>query len=328
MVFAWAVCNGTVGRMRYEPMPAARTILALPLAILVAGCAPATMGSRDASPSLSQATPEATLSSDPSSEPSPEPSRATASASPAAARSGFQVWQNFALATVRVNGLNVRAAAGPSEALVVDEGGWFQAGDVVRLDAGDHVLVMGVTEGSDGLQWVQIGAQADPRQSAVAVGWAVAGTTDDPWVEEDNSWCPGAEPSFETLASLTGVERMGCYSSIPLTFTARQATIKPDAGLGGACGPAPLPWLQCDHVNYNWVNRDGGYDWEFLLHFNPATGIAQTGLADAGESKPLTITGHFNDQAAVSCAPDPPATNEDVAAYLRCSTLFVVESLD
>jgi len=250
-------------------------------------------------------------------------SPASASASPDAG-SGFQVWQNWALATVRVNGLNVRAAPSQSAARVRR----FFTGPFVQLTAGDHVLVMGVTQGDDGLQWVQIGTQVAEPRADVAVGWAVAGTTDDPWVEEDNSWCPGAGPSFETLLSLSGIERMGCYSSIPLTFTAHQATIQPDAGLGGACGPVPVPWLQCEHINYNWVNRDGGYDWEFLLHFDPATGIAETDLADAGESKLFTITGHFDDPAATSCGPNPPVTNDDLAAYLNCSTLFVVESID
>ena len=287
-------------------------------------------GSTSASPSAT--TSRHSVASSVSEQPSPSAtSAATPSARPSASRdaagSGFQVWQNWALATVRVNGLNVRVAPGESEALVPDVG-WFDAGGVVRLNAGEHVLVMASADAGDGNQWVQIGAQRDARQNPVAVGWAVAGTVDDPWVEEDNSWCPGAEPSFDELVGLTGVERMGCYSSIPLTFTARQATISPDAGLGGVCGPAPVPWLQCDNVNYSYVNRDGGYDWEFLLHFDPATGIVPTFLADAGESARYSITGHFNDPAATSCGPNPSATNEDLALYLTCGTQFVVESLN
>jgi len=283
--------------------------------------------------SLAPTTPERSAAPSSSGGPSPSPTSAPTpsarpSASPGVTGSGFQVWGNWALATVRVNGLNVRIAPGPSEALVPDPAEWFDADGVVRLNAGEHVLVMGVAPGSDGRQWVQIGAQRAAQQNPVAVGWAVAGTVDDPWVEEDNAWCPGADPSFETLLSLTGVERMGCYSSIPLTFTAQQATISPDAGLGGVCGPAPVPWLQCDNVNYSYVNRDGGYDWEFLLHFDPATGIVPTFLADAGESARYSITGHFNDPAATSCGPNPSATNEDLALYLTCGTQFVVESLN
>lgn len=300
-------------------------VLPIALAALLTACSassaastPPTPSEQSAAPSVSDGLPSGSSVATPSARPS---------ASADAAGSVFQVWQNWALATVRVNGLNVRIAPGESEALVPDVG-WFDAGGVVRLNAGEHVLVMGSADAGDGNQWVQIGAQRDPRQNQVAVGWAVAGTLDDPWVEEDNSWCPGAEPSFDVLVGLTGIERVGCYSSIPLTFTAQQATISPDAGLGGVCGPAPVPWLQCDNVNYSYVNRDGGYDWEFLLHFDPATGIAPTRLADAGESARYIITGHFNDPAATSCGPNPSATNEDLALYLSCGTQFVVESLN
>lgn len=303
-----------------------RSVLPIAVVALLGACGASTGASLLPSTPERSAVPSVSDEPSPSATPAISPS-AAALASPGTAGSGFQVWQNWALATVRVNGLNVRAGAGPSQPTLPDDGLWFDAGGVVRLNAGDHVLVVGAAEGTDGLQWVQIGVQKDPRQSPVYVGWAVAGTVDDPWVEEDNSWCPGAEPSFETLVTLTGIERMGCYASIPLTFDAHQATISPDAGLGGACGPVAVPWLQCEHINYNWVNRDGGYAWEFLLHFDPATGIAPTGLADAGQSKPFTITGHFDDPAATSCGPNPPVSNEDLAAYLSCGTLFVVESI-
>jgi hypothetical protein len=76
------------------------------------------------------------------------------------------------------------------------------------------------------------------------------------------------------------------------------------------------------------VNRDGGYDWELLLHFDPATGIERTGLAEEGEPNPqMTITGHFDDHAAQRCAPNPPTTLEETAAYWACTTLFVVEQI-
>jgi hypothetical protein len=237
------------------------------------------------------------------------------------------VWQNWSLATVRVNGLNVRTGPSLSDPLVSDESGVFAANGVVRLDAGDHVLVMGLVEPGDGSQWVQIGAQQVGPQYPV-VGWAVAGTLDDPWVDGSESGCPDAEPSLDGLLQLSGLERMGCYSAAPLTFAAHQATIPPNAGLGGLCLVQAVPWLRCDNINYNWVNRDGGYDWEFLLHFDPSTGIAATGLAKEGESRPLDITGHFMDAQATQCAPNPLMTNEDMARYLSCSTLFVIETIE
>jgi hypothetical protein len=245
-----------------------------------------------------------------------------------------QLWQNWGLATVRVNGLNVRTGPGPSEPLVGDvsgqfnESGQFMEGGVVRLNAGDSVLVMGVGYSDDGAQWVQIGAQRPGPHNPVAVGWAAAGTAADPWIDGSESGCPGAEPTVETLLRLSDIQRMGCYSAARLTFVAHQATVTPDAGLGGVCGPAAVPWLQCDHVNYNWVNRTGGYEWEFLLHFDPATGVAPTGLASEGQSRLLSITGHFMDPQATLCSPNPPVTNEDVAQYLSCATAFVVESIE
>jgi len=198
----------------------------------------------------------------------------------------------------------------------------------VRLNPGDHVLVMGFVDSDGGRQWVQIGAQRAGPSNPVVVGWVDVGTAAEPWVDGSESGCPGAEPSFDTLLQLSGLERMGCYAAAPLRFAAHQATIAPDAGLGGVCGPEEVPWLQCDHINYSWVNRDGGYAWEFLLHFNPATGIDPTGLAKEGESRLLDITGHFMDPQATSCAPNPPVTNKDVARYLSCSTLFVVETME
>lgn len=245
-----------------------------------------------------------------------------------------QVWQNWTLATVRVNGLNMRTGPGVAEPLVGDESGQFNdygqfvEGTVVRLNEGNSVLVMGFVESDDGRQWVQIAAQQPGPHNPVAVGWAVAGTAADPWIEADHSSCPGSGPSFEALLRLSGLERMGCYGRASLTFTAHQATIAPDAGLGGVCGPEAVPWLQCDHVNYNWVNRDGGYDWEFLLHFDPAAGVAPTGLAREGESRLLSITGHFDDPQTTSCAPDPLVTNEDLARYWSCATAFVVEAIE
>jgi hypothetical protein len=245
-----------------------------------------------------------------------------------------QVWQNWALATVRVNGLNVRIGPGPSEPFVDDVSGQFNESDqfmeggVVRLNAGDRVLVMGVAGSDDGRQLVQIGAQRPGPHNPVVVGWAAAGTAADPWIDASESGCPGAEPSFETLLRLSGIERMGCYGGGPLSFVAYQATLAPDAGLGGMCGPTAVPWLQCDHVNYNWVNRTGGHEWEFLLHFDPGTDITPPGLATEGAGRLLSITGHFGDPQATLCAPSPPVTNEDVAQYLSCATSFVVESME
>lgn len=238
------------------------------------------------------------------------------------------LFQNEALATVRVDGLEVRSAAGLSAPVLDDPFGEYAGNGTVVLDAGDRVLVIGDATWSDGQWWLKIAT--DRVESAVVVGFVAAGTPGAPSVEEDNAFCPGEGPSLTELIGLTGVERLGCYASIPLSFAAYRATVPPDAGLGGACDPGTRPeWLVCEHINYNWVNPDGGTDWDFLLHFDPALGIPETGLIPQGSANPqIEITGHFDDQAAILCAPNPPTSIEEAAAYVTCRTLFVVEALN
>jgi hypothetical protein len=241
------------------------------------------------------------------------------------------VFQNWALATIRVDRLNVRAGRSTQAAILDDPFDLYHARGNVRLAKGDHVFVISNAVWADGYWWLEIVTDRVGVAGSLQVGYVAAGTRADPWVEADNSWCPGEGPSLATLLRLSSIERVGCYSSSPLTFRAYRATEPLDGGLGGACDPGPSRpgWLVCDNINHNWVNRDGGYDWELLLHFDPAAGIAPTGLATAGESNPrLTITGHFDDAAAQSCISGEPTTLEETAAYWACTTLFVVQDID
>jgi hypothetical protein len=228
------------------------------------------------------------------------------------------IFQNWALATVNVAGLNVRSAPGLHAPLIRDG---------YRLNIGDHVLVLSDARSADGMWWLTVAMQRPGPLNPVRVGWAAAGTRQDPWIEEDNGWCRSA-PSFEGLLALSGVERMGCYGRAPITIEAYQATLPPDAGLGGACDTIEPTWLLCDHINYSWVNRAGGSDWEFLLHFNPATGIPETDLAPDGTRRLLHITGHFDDEAATDCASETLTELDEYEAGLGCAVLFVVDQLE
>jgi len=241
--------------------------------------------------------------------------------------------QNIALATVQVDNLEVRAEPGLSAPILNDANAVFDAGGMVRLKTGDHVMIISGAIATDGLWWVKIGADgrlAPGERTQAVVGWAEAGTAADPIIEADNSWCPGEGRSLTTLLGLSGIERFGCYSSIPIVIQAYRAKLEAD-GMGGACEapPGQPAWLVCENINHNWVNRDGGTAWEFLLHFNPATGIPATGLVEGTAPNPLLhITGHFDDEAATMCAPNPPVTLADSEAWLDCSSLFVVDQLN
>jgi hypothetical protein len=294
------------------------------LLIGLVACASSGAPSATVSPNASASA----LASDQSVEPSASANGSeTGSPDPATA----PIFQNFALATIRVNRLAVRAAGSTQAPILDDLYGLYGAGGKVRLTAGDHVFVISNAVWADGHWWLEIATDRVGYAGTVQVGYVAAGTRADPWVAEDNAWCPGEGPSLSALLLLSGIERVGCYSSARLTFRAYRATEPPDGGLGGACESAPpLPrWLVCDNINYNWVNRDGGYEWELVLHLDPSTGIAPTGLATEGASNPrMTITGHFDDAAAQRCAPNPPKTREETAAYWTCATLFVVEQIN
>ena len=240
------------------------------------------------------------------------------------------MFQNWSLATIRAQELDVRGERSTQAAVLDDPYGRYHASGKVRLAEGDHVMVISGATSADGRWWLEIATDRVGMADSVQVGYVAAGTRSDPWVEADSSWCPGERPTLSALVRLSGIERLGCYASSPLTFRAYRATIRPDAGLGGACDVPPHRprWLLCDNINYSWVNGDGGYDWKFLLHFDPATAISPTELADQGQPNPrLSITGHFDDAAARSCAPRQLKSLEQTAAYWGCATLFVVEAI-
>jgi hypothetical protein len=232
-------------------------------------------------------------------------------------------FDELSLAAVLASGLDVHADDARSATVGVDA----VDGTSVRVVAGDHLLVMSTPTWGDGQWWLQIATD----RGHGAIGWVPTGTLVDPYLKQDASWCPSGNPSFAELVALTRIEQRGCYGAAHLTFDAYRATIQPDAGLGGACDPGPYPeWLVCDNINYNYVNRDGGYDWELKLHFDPATGIAPTGLHEVAGANPLLrITGHLADPAADQCAPrSVTAAGGWGSRWLDCTTAFVVEKIE
>jgi hypothetical protein len=284
-------------------------------ALLLTACTAASVAptpSPEPSTTAASATPEPT-------EPSPEP---TPAGSPPA----------FAARTVaRVGTADLVVHSEPSLASAPLKG---DSGDM-SVKPGEYVIVVGEAQAADGIWWLPVVLDQSPDSKSqvtdVTVGWIGAGTDAEPPIVAADPTCPA--PDVATLGGLSTLLRIACFGSETLAFDAHQASIPPDAGLGGACGGmAPRPdWLLCDNINYNWINADGGTDWTFLLHFDPAVGIPEIDLAPVSTTGPaFHITGHFSDPAAEACLPDDatPGSVEAEAAWVGCAPKFVVETLE
>ncbi len=263
------------------------------------------------------ATPIASAAETPSPSVNPSP---TPTPAPALAK--------LALAQVTVATLNVRVSPS-SKAKLLDVSDFPTV--TVPLTRGARVLVLDGPVEAEGNRWYAVGLEQDPAfyLSDIAVGWIAAGADADPWLTPAAVDCP--KPGVQAISFLSGVDRIACYGSDTISFAAHQAAIPPDAGLGGACQPpAGQPgWLVCDNIHHDWVNVDGGTAWLLLLHFDPATGIKPTGLADVGTTGPAyDVTGHFDDPAASACASaSDPYDVTQLSAWLTCASKFVVEKL-
>ena len=91
-----------------------------------------------------------------------------------------------------------------------------------------------------------------------------------------------------------------------------------DLGLGGVCGPANVPWLECLNVP-DWLiqpsSDDAGYDGGRLgILYEPRLGER----LDAGDG-PVDVIGHFGDPASEGCRPENRAA---------CRDRFVVTAIE
>ncbi len=259
----------------------------------------------------------------PTAVPTPVPTPPRPTPTPAAALG------KLTLAEVRVDSLNVRVSPSGSAGLldVTD----FPSASV-PLARGDQVLVLDGPVEAEGYRWYAVGLRQDPNFAAahLAVGWIAAGTPSNPWLAPASVDCPA--PDVTALSAMPAIVRLACYGGDSIGFSAYQAAEPAGGGLGGAClPPAGQPgWLVCDNIGYSWVNADGSSAWLLLLHFDPASGISPTGLADQGTVGPAyAITGHFDDPAAQACATSTsdPSDVTQLGAWLTCASKFVVETL-
>ena len=247
-----------------------------------------------------------------------------ASPTPTAGSTAAPAIQKGMLAEVLIAGLDVRTEPSSSAPIVT------RGNAPAQLNVGEAILVLSDPDRVDETWWVRvgIGEGRGSYRGSVVVGWVEGGTRDDPWMAENDSAC--REPTFAGLLEMSALERLTCLGSDSITFRAHQASVIRGIGLGGACNTGqPAGWLLCDNINYNLINSDGGTEWQFLLHFDPATGIPETELADPGETGALLrITGHFDDPASHLCVTAADAaSNQAVAERLTCAIKFVVEDI-
>jgi hypothetical protein len=287
-------------------------IAILSLLTFVAACA---SPGQSESISASEATPMATPSTSPTDAATPTPSPTRTPEPPLAAMS---------LVRALADRIAVRTEPSAAAALIGDEV------RPNRIQAGEHLLILDGPVSADGFDWYEVGLETDPRfhQLPIPVGWVAGGPASDPWLEVVSSECQ--KPRIDRLIAMSPISRIGCHPD-PIEFAAFGATVRPDAGLGGACLPGDAPdWLVCDNINYSFVNPDGGTSWGFLLHFDPKVGLDPTGLTPARTPAPhWAIRGHFNDKAAADCMTDEdPTSLEARSQWLTCAARFVVETMD
>ncbi len=299
---------------------------ALVVVVLLSACGATGTFSVEATPYVSSS-PGASTSGSVAASPSGS-SAGSPSAQPTVSPTAAPVLAALTLVRVTVSTLNVRVAPSASGKLLQPPA--FPPVSL-PLTSGSRVLVLSGPVQADGYAWYAVGLPMDPKVSTalIPVGWVAGASGATPWLVPDTRSCP--TPGVQAIATLTGIERIGCFGSSTLSFAAHQTAEPPDAGLGGTCGaPADQPaWLVCENINYSWVNADGGTTGLLLLHFDPATGISPTNLAAPNTTGPAyQITGHFDDTAAQACGDTSDPTNlAEMSAWLTCASEFVVETL-
>ena len=139
-------------------------------------------------------------------------------------------------------------------------------------------------------------------------------------VREVEPVCP-REPQAADLVRLLPAERVACYADQPLTLGPVMATLAEDLGFAADGDPN---WLV--DVPWRLYGEEGpaGLDGSLPVAIDPAQ------VDGMPASVPLTVTGHFADPTAASCAwraPQDFAREPADLQHLRCSEIFVVTSV-
>jgi hypothetical protein len=183
---------------------------------------------------------------------------------------------------------------------------------------------------ADGFSWYPVNALGvtelpEPGNAPLEsqdFGWMAVSDGSDTFVELVAPRCTDDEPSLELLQSLTDWERLSCYGD-------RSITIEGTYGCGGCGGLYPgtfePPWL-ASPLNFNLLSVDASERiGPFAMRFAPE------GPEFPEAASILSVTGHFDDPAAVGCvvAPlDAPDGIDTAVAELYCREQFVVDSYE
>jgi hypothetical protein len=184
------------------------------------------------------------------------------------------------MATVAVDALNLRAAAGKSSALRQ------------TLKAGTRLFVVGEPLLADGLRWHHV-AVIDPSPCVwcVETGWvATPSSGTDAWIKEVAITCPGPPVEAEQLAALLPLEQLHCYGNRELTVTGWI-----DTPCCSGEGPLILsPWLAGEA--WGFFRPRSGDGRLVQVHFDP-----DSRLELPTTTVIIRATAHFDDPASTTC---------------------------
>lgn len=290
------------------------------LTILFAACGGASSPSTSPSAEAASASPASSLPSSLAPSAPPPSAPPTASSSPPATASPQAVVLGVdSIAQVVTSDLVVRSAPGVG----ADS---KQLEPLLQKPA--RVFVVEGPVAKDGYDWYEV----QPVASDAPFGWvAVASHEGEPWLRHAITQCPSLPLDIATLASLKSYFGLACYSSKPLTVTARLG--KPEATCGVSPGWTIDPGWLGPCVAHDFLTDLEGDNLEHQLETVFAPKVDLLRLPKYG-IEPRTwikvrFTGQFDHPAARTCRgvkedSDPPSPPE---ILLECRAIFVITSI-
>lgn len=212
------------------------------------------------------------------------------------------------LASVLVNDLVVRSAPGvdPEASSILPQ----------RLTSGDRVFVVEGPVEASGYRWYLVAPLRQADGAEPPFGWiASASREGEPWIGTADPDCPDTVDLAAVLA-LQPLERLTCFGRNTLTLTGPRIV----------CGAGGGPWT----FEPAWIAVLGGCGLAIDDSGDAMLYRVPPGGTDPGMTAPLTVRGHFDDEAAETCrvtTADPlvhPAPSVE-QAQLMCRTEFVLE---